>query len=190
MTGQTRFGPSGEDFTSSRVLCITITFLVTAVVLWWDPLGRAEPLTPYRPAHSESTLPALTRARRESILYYGSENCKGCHSKREYKKLWNDWTKGGHKDVECEACHGPAGDHALKDVDSRPKTVVAGEMLARPHVLCMGCHAELPGRQTTVRQIEAEKHLADFQVNKGDPEYEVSLQCLSCHDAHRPVKIN
>ena len=172
----------------SLIPLMTMVFLGTAVILWWDPWGRAEPLRPYRPIDPDLTLPVLARADPKPILYYGSENCKGCHSKREYRKLWNAWAKGGHKDVECEACHGPAGDHALRDVDPRPKMVVTSEMLAKPHDLCMSCHAKIPGRQASVRQIECDRHLAEFKVKKGEPDYEESLQCLSCHDAHRPVK--
>ena len=177
--------PSRRGLTSSLVAVI---FLGTALILWWDPLGHANPLPPKLPVDPDLTQPVLVRDNPNPVLYYGTDNCKGCHSKREYRKLWNDWTRGGHKDVECEACHGPAGDHGLRDVDPRPKMAVTSEMLAKPHVLCMGCHAETPGRQTSVRQIECEKHLADFKVSKTDPDYEQSRQCLSCHDAHWPVK--
>ena len=188
MTRETQSRPSGGGLTSSLAPLISIVFLGTAAVLWWDPWGPAKLRPPNRPVDSDLTHPVLVRTGPTPILYYGSENCKGCHSKRKYKKLWNDWTKGGHKDVECEACHGPAGDHALGDMDPPPKMVVAAEMLAEPHVLCMGCHAKIPGREATIRQIDCDKHLADWKVNKGDPEYEQALQCLSCHDPHRPVK--
>ena len=164
---------------------ITIVFLGTTVVLLWNPWGHTEPLPLYEPV--DLTQPVLVRADSEPA-YLGSENCKECHSKKKYKKLWRDWTKGGHKDVECEACHGPAGDHGLKDIDPRPKMTITSQMLARPHALCMGCHAETPGRQPTVSQIECEKHLAEFKVDKSDPDYEKSMQCLGCHNAHRPVK--
>ena len=105
MTRETKSRPSEWALASSLM---TIAFLGTAVVLWWDPWGHGKPLSSYRPIDPILTLPVLARARPESILYYGSENCKECHSKREYKKLWNNWTKGGHKDVACETCHGPA----------------------------------------------------------------------------------
>ena len=180
--------PNKGRFNSSVPMLIAVAFLGTADVLAWDPWGHAKPL----PAKTSSgpKLPpfALPRVHPKPISYYGSENCKACHSKREYRKLWNDWTKGGHKDVECETCHGPAGDHALRDVDPRPQMAITSEMLAQPHALCMGCHGKIPGRKTTVRQIECEKHLADFKVQKDDPDYEKSRQCINCHDAHRPVK--
>ena len=188
VTREMELRPNGRVLTFSL---IAVIFLGTASILWWDPLGHANPLPQDPPPAPDLTGPVLVRAERESTPYYGSENCKGCHSTKEYKKLWKDWTKGGHKDVECEACHGPAGDHALDDVEPRPKMVVTAEMLAEPHVLCMGCHAKIPGRQTSIsqiEQIECEKHLAEFKVNKDDPDYEKSRQCLSCHDPHRPVK--
>ncbi len=170
-------------------LLIVAVFLGTAAVLWLDPWDHVEPLSPNPPVKFDFSLPALVRVDPEPDLFYGSENCKGCHSKREYKKLWNDWTKGGHKDVECETCHGPAGDHALADVDPRPKMPVTLQMLAQPHVLCMGCHRKIPERETTNRRIELEKHLAEFKVNKEEQEeFEKARQCLSCHPPHRPVK--
>ena len=170
-------------------LLIAIVFLTTAATLAWSSLSRCEQQTSYQPLDYDFTVPAEVRAGQAPILYYGSENCKECHSKREYKKLWNDWTKGGHKDVECEACHGPAGDHAVLDVDPPPKMAVTAEMLAKPHVLCMGCHGETPGREISVCQIDTDKHLADWKVNKDEPkQYAEGRQCIGCHDAHRPVK--
>ena len=86
-------------------------------------------------------------------------------------------------------CHGPAGDHALPDADPRPAMPVNGELLAKPHVLCMGCHAQTPGREPTVRQIDYEKHLAEWKVKKDElDEYEEGRQCLGCHPPHRPKK--
>ncbi len=182
-TRQADFGPGKQGLTFS---VIAVIFLGTAVVFWLDPLGEASPASPGRPAAPDLTQPVLVRDNPDPALYYGTENCKGCHSRREYKRLWNYWEGGGHKDVACEACHGPAGDHALDDVDPRPKMPVTSEMLARPYVLCMGCHTETPGRQTSLRQIECEKHQADSNITKTHPDYEESPQCLNCHDAHRP----
>ena len=185
VTPETQSEPIGGVLASSLVLLIAIVFLATADVPWWDQSSDAQP-PPYQSANLAIMAPI--RAGQTPVLYYGSENCKECHSKKKYKKLWKDWTKGGHKDVQCEACHGPAGDHALPDIEPRPKMLVTPEMLAEPRVLCMGCHGEIPGRQTTNRPIDPEKHLAEFKVSQDDADYEKSRQCLSCHDAHRPVK--
>lgn len=188
MTHATQSRPNGGFFMSTLAVLITMVFLATAVVLWCDPWGHAAPLPTIKSVDPERMHPVLVRTSPQRIHYYGSENCEDCHSKREYRKLWGDWTKGGHKDVECEACHGPAGDHALPDVEPRPKMLVTEQLLAKPQALCMGCHTKRPGREAPIRQIDLEKHLADWKVNKGDPEYEQAAQCLSCHDPHRPVK--
>ncbi len=187
---ETQSLPTRGGLGRSLALPVAIVFLVTAAALcrntWtWS---HAEPLLPRRSVAPDLSHPVLVRAGRKSSLYFGSQNCKECHSKKEYKVLWKDWTKGGHKDVECEACHGPGGDHARGEVEPPPKMIVTKEMLARPHVLCMGCHGKTPGRENCTSQIEWEKHLAEFKVDKDASDYEESRQCLNCHDPHRPVK--
>ncbi len=190
MTRETESRPSGEGLGALLILLITIAFLGTAAALGWDTWAWKDSDRPssHRPVGADLPQHSLVRTAREPVVYCRSENCSECHSKREYRQLWNDWTKGGHKDVECEVCHGPAGDHGLSDVDPRPKMPITLEKLAKPRALCLGCHSEILGRQTTNLPIDPEKHLAEFKVNKEDNDYEQSRQCLSCHDAHRPVK--
>ncbi len=187
MTRETQSQPSRRGLGLSLAMSIAIVFLAAAGALCWNT-WTWEPHSPSQPVAPDLTHPVLVRAGHKSNLYHGSQNCKECHSKKKYKVLWKDWTKGGHKDVECEVCHGPGGDHARSEVEPPPKMIVTIEMLARPHVLCMGCHGKTPGRKNSTFQIEWEKHLAEFQVDKDASDYEKSRQCINCHDPHRPVK--
>jgi len=62
------------------------------------------------------------------------------------------------------------------------------ELLAKPQVLCLGCHGKIAGRKTTNRPIEFEQHLTEFKVTKDDADYDKAVQCITCLDPHRPVK--
>ncbi len=59
-------GPSRRGLTSSL---IAVVFLGTAVVLWWDPMGRAKPLLPNRPVGPDLTHPVLVRDNPHPVLY-------------------------------------------------------------------------------------------------------------------------
>ncbi len=182
---ETQSPPNGKDLAPWLAVLIAVVFFATAALLYpWD---RDRPAAVEAAAGPDLALPVLVRTAPKPVLYHGSESCEDCHSKKDYKLLWKDWTKGGHKDLACEICHGPAGDHVLPDVDPRPKMPVSLDTLAKPHELCMRCHS---GRQDAVaRQIDCEKHLAEFQIKKEEvEEYEEARQCLGCHKPHRPVK--
>ena len=95
------------------------------------------------------------------IKYIEHTVCEDCHDDIvDMKKM------SYHRDVACEACHGPAAAHT-EDPD--------GNKLQAPRErgYCPLCHEYLPSRPTGFPQIVSESH---------NPR----RACISCHDAHDP----
>jgi len=95
------------------------------------------------------------------IKYIGHTVCEDCHDDIvKMKKM------SYHRDVACEACHGPAAAHT-EDPE--------GNQLPVPmeRGYCPLCHEYLPSRPTGFPQIVSDSH---------NPR----RACVSCHDAHDP----
>jgi len=120
------------------------------------------------------------------VQYVGAERCKDCH-KKEYDK----WSRKEHMTVSCEVCHGPGAAHSVEEVEPRPLPVrskSSGKMAEQAHDLCMSCHAKAPGRSEEFSQIEPKTHLAEFKITEQSADFEESMQCLTCHPGHDPIK--
>ena len=91
-------------------------------------------------------------------LFAGKQSCDGeCHS-----KPMEDLTKGAHKTLSCEGCHGPNSAH-----------VADRQIKVTTQVSCLRCHEADPARSAWIRQIESREHYA------GD-------RCTECHQPHQP----
>ena len=124
--------------------------------------------------------------RSRPVRYVGADVCKSCH-----KKEWKKWSRKEHATVACEVCHGPGAEHSVEDADPRPlplRSKSSGKMAEQVHDLCMSCHAEAPGRSTGFPQIKAEPHLAEFKITEESDDFEKSMQCMTCHSGHNPIK--
>jgi hypothetical protein len=104
--------------------------------------------------------------------------CSVCHA--SHYSLWSD---GGHRQVSCTYCHGPAGDHVRADIDPRPEM----QLRSRPD-LCIQCHGRLKSfggmAVPTVKDFEAhvnavsEKHSVPIDIER------TGGKCTFCHDPH------
>jgi len=92
----------------------------------------------------------------------GSVVCQGCHEDEAVKK-----SKGYHKNLSCEGCHGPAAQHAEDPGAMKPPA-------PRDRKFCPVCHAYDASRPTGFPQINPTAH------NPLKP-------CISCHNPHDPV---
>ncbi|MFH2002074.1 MAG: hypothetical protein ABIK28_20540 [Planctomycetota bacterium] len=110
--------------------------------------------------------------------YAGSRRCRICHA--EYYSLWKE---GGHQRIECEACHGPAGDHIRLEVATRSIMRLPGEAED-----CLSCHGidsasslegipRVESLEAHVRYI-GEKHSVKTEIGK------MNGRCIFCHDPH------
>lgn len=94
------------------------------------------------------------------IRYAGSDVCAECHDEYEAK------TKGYHRNLSCETCHGAAKAHAEDPAEIKPS-------LPRMREFCSGCHTYDPSRPTGFPQINPIAH------NPLKP-------CITCHNPHDP----
>ncbi|MFQ6114498.1 MAG: cytochrome c3 family protein [bacterium] len=97
----------------------------------------------------------------QDIRYAGHETCAECHDDIAEVK-----SKGFHKSVACEVCHGPGAGHA-----EDPGAVELQAPRGRGY--CPLCHEYLPSRPTGFPQIVSASH------NPIKP-------CITCHEPHDP----
>jgi cytochrome c553 len=112
--------------------------------------------------------------------FKGSDYCRACHAER-----YAEWSEGIHhrvdlgKAVQCEVCHGAAGERDIKGRFEHVSTGVdhpASGKLAVPIDtlrLCPLCHEKMPGRPAEQKQIVLATHAG-------------TQQCTVCHNPHSP----
>jgi len=104
---------------------------------------------------------AMKEITSQQFRYAGQDVCIECH-----EDLVETKTRGFHKNLSCEVCHGPAVEHT-----EDPGSV---ELLApRGRGYCPLCHEYLPSRPTGFPQIVSDSH------NPMKP-------CIICHNPHSP----
>jgi len=108
--------------------------------------------------HRRST---VEREVAKNIAFAGATVCGTCHVDQMTKK-----SKGYHKNVNCETCHGAAQAH-LENPANKPAA-------PRGREFCAFCHAYDPSRPTGFPQINPVVH------NPLKP-------CTNCHSPHDPV---
>ncbi len=106
---------------------------------------------------------ALTELRARPLVFAGRKACEECHSD-EVAKL----SKFSHKNLSCEACHGPRYEHA-QDPDIKMQVVAFSH--------CLRCHEANPSRPKTHKQIVSKEH------------YATGSKCIECHLPHAPSEV-
>lgn len=99
------------------------------------------------------------------IHYAGAKICAECHDEEEKVK-----SRGFHRNVSCEVCHGPGAGHVEDPGTIKPTA-------PRERGLCPLCHNYSPSRPTGFPQVVTAQH------NPGKP-------CMTCHKPHDPVPPN
>ncbi len=105
---------------------------------------------------------ALAELRARPLVFAGRKDCEECHSDESAKLA-----KFAHKNVSCEACHGPRYEHA-QDPDVK-MTVVSFSH-------CLRCHEANPSRPKTHKQIVSKTHYS-------------GSKCIECHVPHAPSEV-
>lgn len=108
--------------------------------------------------HREST---IQREVAKQVKFAGTTVCGECHDDIEAVK-----TKGFHRSLACETCHGPAVMHTEDPSAVKP-------FAPRERKFCPLCHAYDPSRPTGFPQINITLH------NPLKP-------CITCHNPHDP----
>lgn len=109
--------------------------------------------------HRENT---VKREIARPISFAGVATCRQCHEEEFDTK-----SKGYHKGLACETCHGPEEAHVENPEGVKPYA-------PRDRKFCPVCHAYDSARPTGFPQINPTAH------NPMKP-------CISCHNPHDPV---
>jgi hypothetical protein len=116
----------------------------------------------------------------------GADSCLACHDDSETLALFRSKhavpsdARGpfGHGQLQCEACHGPGGNHAarVRRGEERPPPLVSfdewtdAEEVAEQNGMCLGCHSE---------DVDFGWHAGPHESN--------DVACAGCHRSHTAV---
>ena len=104
---------------------------------------------------------ALAELSSRPLAFAGHEACENCHPDVAELK-----SKGVHKSINCESCHGPLAKHADDPGNVKP-------VLPEVAQLCIRCHSENIAKPTGFPQVNTKEHFGG-QI------------CSSCHKPHSP----
>lgn len=105
---------------------------------------------------------AITEIAALPVHYAGHQVCEGCHT-----DVLDVKSKGVHKGVACESCHGPLAAHA-----DDPAAVTPAKLDTR--ILCARCHQENLAKPKDFPQVNA-------------PDHSSGAACNTCHQPHSPM---
>ncbi len=105
---------------------------------------------------------AITEISALPVNYAGHQVCEGCHT-----DVLDVKSKGVHKGVACESCHGPLAAHAAD-----PAAVTPAKLDTK--VLCARCHQENIAKPKDFPQVNALEHSS-------------GAACNTCHQPHSPA---
>ncbi len=105
---------------------------------------------------------ALVEQAARTPVFSGKNACGARHP-----DILKTVTKGGHKTLSCEGCHGVV----TKDQLARPD-----HQMSKPtDQVCLRCHESNPSRPEWFRQIEVKEHYSE--------------KCIECHLPHEPNEV-
>ena len=99
------------------------------------------------------------------ISYAGHQVCEGCHTEVLEVK-----SKGVHKGVACESCHGPLAKHADDPASVQPAKLDTA-------VLCVRCHEANMAKPK------------NFSAGRRPPNIPSGAACNTCHQPHSPAMV-
>jgi DmsE family decaheme c-type cytochrome len=136
---------------------------------------------PAAPAAGTATTAAPAAAPAVTFSKKGADTCLSCHDDEVVLAVFH--TKHGQPadarspfgkgQLQCEACHGPAGEHTkrVKKGETRPPVIRFGADSEAPvavqNGMCLGCHE---------KSMAASWH--------SGPHDAAQVSCASCHDSH------
>jgi hypothetical protein len=134
------------------LVAVVAALLIARSVLLPDTFGR----------YGHYRASAVDEIRDQDIAYAGYQACLDCHD-----DIFELKSQAAHRNVACEACHGPAAGHVDDPTEVSPRIPSGRDY-------CPLCHGYNPSRPSGFPQILPILH------NPGKP-------CMSCHDPHQPA---
>jgi hypothetical protein len=122
------------------------------------------------------------------VNYHAGEKkpytCGSCHTTGFSKEghqgglegIGGTWASPG---IQCEACHGPGGEHVKEGEAEKIKKITSSALCGNCHI--RGAKDKIPFKGGFIRHHEQyNEYLASPHAKK--------LQCTSCHDPHKPAR--
>lgn len=131
------------------IFAIVVSYLVARTLLTPSSFGE----------HGFYRGAALVELVDQPPVFAGKQACGARH-----EKILQTLSKGGHKMLSCEGCHGAVSREMLEDA--------TGNMTKPTQKICLRCHEANPSRPAWFRQINPKDHYAE--------------ECLDCHLPHEP----
>ncbi|WP_405227915.1 DmsE family decaheme c-type cytochrome [Lentisalinibacter sediminis] len=137
----------------------------------------------------------------------GADTCLRCHRDQETLGVFrtphgvptDERSPFGHNQLQCEACHGPGGEHTgrVRRGDPRPPVVYFGSdekaaPVEKQNAMCLGCHeSTVPVTWHGTPHDANEVACADCHSSHkpNDPVLATSSQAQVCYDCHRTQEI-
>ncbi len=104
---------------------------------------------------------AIDDNRAHAISFAGQAECLYCHDTQVEARQG-----GRHRNISCEACHGPQAKHAVSEGKEKP---VHREITA----LCFSCHEKDAAKAAVYPQVVRAEHYS-------------GVKCNDCHQPHKP----
>jgi DmsE family decaheme c-type cytochrome len=134
-------------------------------------------------AETPAQKPAANAVEAPGYSRKGADTCLTCHDDQVSLGVFHSAhgrpadARGpfGQGQLQCEACHGPGGNHAkrVKSGEKRAPVIRFGRDSATPiaeqNAMCLGCHE---------KAMAADWHGAAHDAN--------AVSCAACHDSHAP----
>ncbi len=143
----------------TRLVLLTIGIVVTYF------LARSFLVPPSFGQYGWYRADALGDLAARPLVYAGKKACDECHS-----EMLKTLSKGDHKTLSCEGCHGPAAAHVDDPENDKKKPD------KREAVACLRCHEANPSRPKWLKQITLKSHY-------------VGQKCTECHKPHEPNEV-
>jgi uncharacterized CHY-type Zn-finger protein len=105
---------------------------------------------------------AIVEIAARPVSYAGHQVCEGCHT-----EVLDVKSKGVHKNVACESCHGPLARHAGDPASVQPAKLDTA-------VLCVRCHEANLAKPKSFPQVVSADHAG-------------GTACNTCHQPHSPA---
>ncbi len=120
---------------------------------------------------------ALVEETQKPLTYAPEKSClqADCHGEKAPEERAIELA-GGHEQMGCQACHGPALAHVQSK--GKEKAPVMPEAVAELTAVCMHCHKVRAGLPKKFGSVE------DFESHRSDMGGEDEETCVDCHDPH------
>ena len=156
-------------------------FRLLAIAALWPVLALGQDAAPAEKPAAAPGPAAAPAAAAPTYSKKGADTCFGCHDDEvtlavfhgKHGQPADPRSPFGKGQLQCEACHGPAGDHTkrVKKGETRPPVIRFSRDSAAPvsvqNGMCLACHE---------KSAASAWHSGPHAAN--------DVSCASCHDSH------